>query len=257
MNQIIVKTPDQASAGKPWNYGRVTAEALYLRKSPSRKAARWNNVWPKDRIALIRPSFQDGWYETLYRGQRAFAMADYIEVLPMAVPDSIIERMLFMSEPELGRNRSIYFNGYNGAWCHRFADWLAMHAGLPANRIPDVGNCAWGIVWFNTKQNSGGFYFKNQKLKEGMIRGYSPIRRMKKELTEEERAYIPSVGDYVYFKWLSAKANTRVSHVAIVRQVSSSDIMTIEGNVRSRVTSRVFALDDPRIVGYGKPNYQL
>ncbi len=61
MNQIIEKTPDQASAELPWNYGRVTAEALYLRKSPSRKAARWNNVWPKDRIALIRPSFQDGW----------------------------------------------------------------------------------------------------------------------------------------------------------------------------------------------------
>ena len=257
MSQINMNTPEQVSADQAWNYGRVTAEALYLRKSPSRKAARWNNVWPKDRIALIRPSFEDGWYETLYRGQRAFAMAGYIELIPEAVSDSIVERMLYMAEPELGRNRSIYFNGYNGAWCHRFADWLPMHAGLPSNRIPDVGNCAWGIVWFNTKQNRGGFHFKNQKLKEGMIRGYSPIRRMKKELTEEEQAYIPSVGDYVYFKWLSAKANTRVSHVAIVRQVSSSDIMTIEGNVRSRVTSRVFALDDPRIVGYGKPNYQL
>lgn len=257
MNQIIEKAPDQASAELPWNYGKVTAEALYLRKSPSRKAARWNNVWPKDRIALIRPSFQDGWYETLYRGQRAFAMADYIEALPMAVPDSIIERMLFMSEPELGRNRSIYFNGYNGAWCHRFADWLAMHAGMPSDRIPDVGNCAWGIVWFNTRPNSGGFHFKNQGLKERMISGYSPLKKIGKELTEEEQAYVPSVGDYAYFKWLSAKSNTRVSHVAIVRQVSTSDFITIEGNVRSRVTSRVFALDDPRIVGYGKPNYQL
>ena len=257
MNQISEKTPDQATADPAWNYGRVTAEALYLRKSPSRKATRWNNVWPKDRIALVRPSFEDGWYETLYRGQRAFVMADYIDLLPNPVPDSIIDRMLYMAEPELGRNRSIYFNGYTGAWCHRFADWLAMHAGLPSSRIPDVGNCAWGIVWFSINQNSGGFHFKNQKLKEGMIRGYSPIRRMKKELTEEEQTYIPSVGDYVYFKWLSAKANTRVSHVAIVRQVSSSDFVTIEGNVRSRVTSRVFALNDPRIVGYGKPNYQL
>ena len=257
MSQVKESIPDQASADLPWNYGRVTAEALNLRKSPSRKAARWNNVWPKDRIALIRPSFQDGWYETIYRGQRAFTMADYIEVLPMAVPDSIIERMLFMSEPELGRNRSIYFNGYNGAWCHRFADWLEMHAGMPSDRIPDVGNCAWGIVWFNTRPNSGGFHFKNQTLKERMISGYSPLKKITKELTEEEKAYVPSVGDYVYFKWLSAKANTRVSHVAIVRQVSTSDFITIEGNVRSRVTSRVFALDDPRIIGYGKPNYQL
>ena len=77
MSQINMNTPEQASADQTWNYGRVTAEALYLRKSPSRKAARWNNVWPKDRIALVCPSFEDGWYETLYRGQRAFAMADY------------------------------------------------------------------------------------------------------------------------------------------------------------------------------------
>ena len=257
MSQVKESIPDQASADLPWNYGRVTAEALYLRKSPSRKAARWNNVWPKDRIALIRPSFENGWYETLYRGQRAFVMADYIEVLSVPVPESIIDRMLFMSEPELGRNRSIYFNGYNGSWCHRFADWLAMHAGMPSDRIPDVGNCAWGIVWFNTRPNSGGFHFKNQSLKERMISGYSPLKKIGKELTEEEEAYVPSVGDYVYFKWLSAKSNTRVSHVAIVRQVSTSDFITIEGNVRSRVTSRVFALDDPRIVGYGKPNYQL
>ena len=257
MNQSIEQHTLQVSAEQPWNYGRVTAEALYLRKSPSRKATRWNNVWPKDRIALIRPSYQDGWYETLYRGQQAFAMADYIEVLPDPVPDSIIDRMLFMSEPEFGRNRSIYFNGYNGAWCHRFADWLEMHAGMPSDRISDVGNCAWGIVWFLTRPNSGGFFFKHQNLKERMLNGYSPVKRFKKELTEEEEAYIPSMGDYVYFRWLSAKANTRVSHVAIVRQVSTSDIITIEGNVRSRVTSRVFALNDPRIVGYGKPNYEL
>ena len=49
-------------------------------------------------------------------------MADYIELLTDAVSDSIIDRMLYMSEPKLGQNRSIYFNGYNGAWCHRFAD---------------------------------------------------------------------------------------------------------------------------------------
>ena len=110
MSQINMNTPEQASADQAWNYGRVTTEALYLRKSPSRKAARWNNVWPKDRIALIRPSFEDGWYETLYRGQRAFAMADYIELIPEAVSDSIVERMLYMAEPELGRNRSIYFS---------------------------------------------------------------------------------------------------------------------------------------------------
>ena len=35
---------NQASADLSWNYGKVTAEALYLRKSPSRKAVGWNNA---------------------------------------------------------------------------------------------------------------------------------------------------------------------------------------------------------------------
>ena len=29
-----------------WQYGRVKSNALNVRREPSRKARRWNNVWP-------------------------------------------------------------------------------------------------------------------------------------------------------------------------------------------------------------------
>ena len=144
-----------------WRYGQVKSNALNVRREPSRKARRWNNVWPMNRIVLVKPCAVDGWYETFYRGEPAYVMAGFIKLLDEAVPDSIVERMMFMAEPEKGRSKSIYFNGYGGKWCHRFVDWLAMNAGTLKEMIPDTSNCGKGIVWFATNQNSGGFYFKN------------------------------------------------------------------------------------------------
>ena len=119
-----------------WRYGQVKSNALNVRREPSRKARRWNNVWPMNRLVLVKPGGVDGWYETLYRGEPAYVMAEFIKLLDDPVPNSIVERMMFMALPDNGRSKSIYFNGYNGKWCHRFADWLAMNAGMPKEMIP-------------------------------------------------------------------------------------------------------------------------
>lgn len=153
-----------------WRYGQVKSNALNVRREPSRKARRWNNVWPMNRLVLVKPGGVDGWYETLYRGEPAYVMAEFIKLLDDPVPNSIVERMMFMALPDNGRSKSIYFNGYNGKWCHRFADWLAMNAGMPKEMIPDTSNCGKGIVWFASDENSGGFYFKNTDHKARMIR---------------------------------------------------------------------------------------
>lgn len=55
----------------------------------------------------------------------------FLTPLDPPVPDSIPERMIIMTEPEVGRTNSRYFNGYAGPGGHRFADWLTMHAGMP------------------------------------------------------------------------------------------------------------------------------
>lgn len=169
--------------------------------------------------------------------------------------NSIVDRMIYMAAPEVGRSNSRYFNGYTGQWCHRFADWLAMHAGTSKNLIPNTSNCGKGIVWFVNDAESGGFYFKNAEHKARMIGNYSTIRHLPKELTEEEEAYIPSPGDYIYFRWRNAAKDVNVSHVGIVSGVSEDKLTTVEGNAGGAVANRSYALDNDRIVGYGKARY--
>ena len=238
-----------------WRYGQVKSNALNVRREPSRRARRWNNVWPMNRLVLVKPCSVDGWYETLYRGETAYVMSEFIKLLDETVPNSIVERMLFMAEPEKGRNKSIYFNGYGGKWCHRFADWLAMNAGMPSHMIPNDSNCGNGMVWFINKRNSGGFYFKNAAHKARFINNYPVVDHLDPALSDTESSYVPSPGDYIYFRWKSASPSVNVSHVGIVATVDKSCLTTWEGNSGGQVVNRTFDLNDPQIIGYGKPKY--
>lgn len=238
-----------------WRYGQVKSNALNVRREPSRRARRWNNVWPMNRLVLVKPCSVDGWYETLYRGETAYVMSEFIKLLDEPVPESIVERMLFMAAPEKGRSKSVYFNGYGGKWCHRFADWLAMNAGMPKELIPNTSNCGRGIVWFATNQNSGGFYFKSDEHKKRILRAYSALDGLPCALTEEEMNYVPVPGDYVYFRWKKAANSVNVSHVGIIAASGSNAVETWEGNVCKKVVRGSYLLTDQRIVGYGKPGY--
>lgn len=239
----------------PWQYGQVTSNALNVRREPSRQARRWNNVLPMNRIILIKSCPIPGWYESRYRGELAYVMADFITPLSTIVPQNIVERMLYMAVPEKGRSNSVYFNGYGGKWCHRFADWLAMNAGMPNTYIPNTSNCGKGIVWFATNSASGGFFFQNPEHKLRMIRAYNQLNHIAQELTADESDYRPSPGDYVYFRWRNASSTINVSHVGIVAEIGNTSITTWEGNAGRKVAQRTYALDSDEIVGYGHPVY--
>lgn len=238
-----------------WQYGQVRSNALNVRREPSRKARRWNNVWPMNRLVLVRHCAVDGWYETLYRGRPAYVMADFIKLLDESVPENIVERIIFMAPPENGRSKSIYFNGYGGKWCHRFADWLTMNAGMPPELLPNTSNCGKGIVWFATNNSSGGFCFKSSDHKARIIRAYLALDILPCELTAEERAYAPHPGDYVYFRWNNAAKTVNVNHVGIVASVDKARVITWEGNAGGKVAQRSYPLDSREIVGYGRPVY--
>lgn len=195
------------------------------------------------------------WYESLYRGQAAYVAKEYLNVLDTNVHNSIVDRMLFMAEPELNRDQAAYFNGYSGEWCHRFADWLAMNAGMPMDRIPNDSNCGTGMVWFINNEGSGGFHFKNAEHKARFISSYSAVNHLNPSLTSAEAAYVPAPGDYIYFRWTNAVSNVNVSHVGIVATVGEESLTTWEGNSGGKVVHRSFPLNDAQIVGYGKPAY--
>ena len=253
MKQFVQLMPALPDA---WTYGKVTADPLNVRRRPSISAARWNGPWPKGRIALIKPCVA-GWYETRYRGEVAYVSAQYVLPLAVDVSDSLVDRMLYMAATEIGRSDSRYFNGYTGAWCHRFADWLAMHAGLPKDRIPNTSGCGKGIVWFATDAKSGGFFFKSAEHKKRLMHKYAALKALDTSLTAAERDYVPQPGDYVYFRWSNATSSVTVSHVGIVMDVEDGLIVTVEGNAGGKVGERIYDLDDPRIVCYGRPIYPL
>ena len=71
-----------------WRSGQVKSNALNVRREPSRKARRWNNVWPMNRLVLVKPCSVDGWYETLYRGEPAYVMAEFIKLLDTVIGKS-------------------------------------------------------------------------------------------------------------------------------------------------------------------------
>ena len=175
------------------NYVQINSPSLNVCFSPALSPARYNAPWPINRIALVSPSTPD-WYETTYRGQQAFISAKYVLLLPDPVPSFIPDRLALIATHELGCTNSIYFNGYGGKWCHRFADWLVMHAGMPKERVPDVGGCGWGIVWF---VRNNRFYFKGEAHKRRMISGYPEIRFVTPpSITPDEESYHPVIGDY-------------------------------------------------------------
>lgn len=240
-----------------WAYGQVKSNALNVRRAPSTSARRWNNVWPMNRLVLVKPYTVDGWYETLYRGESAYVMAKFIKLLDESMPESIVDRMLFMVTPELGRDNVIYFNGYSGEWCHRFADWLAMNAGMPIDMIPNDSNCGTGMVWFINNANSGGFHFKNAEHKARFISNYSAVNHLDPALTAAEEAYVPAPGDYIYFRWTNAASSVNVSHVGIVAKVTADSISTWEGNASGKVAQRTYSLQNAQIVGYGHPRYSI
>lgn len=240
-----------------WFYGRVTSKALNIRKEPSTSAFRWNYVWPINRIALIKES-ASGWYQTLYRGEEAYVTSKFVEkTAEPAVASSIVERIQYLAIPELGRHNSAYFNSYSGEWCHRFADWLIMHAAMPNTYIPNTSNCGTGLVWFVTNSKSGGFYFKNSEHKMRIVGVYHAIGHLSKSLTSYEEEYIPAAGDYVYLRWGSAASSVNVSHVGIVRSIEGDSLTTFEGNCSGKVVSRSFTLSNKQIIGYGKPEYRF
>lgn len=71
----------------------------------------------------------------------------------------------------------------------------------------------------------------------------------------------PKVGDIIFFE-----NSARINHTGIVAKVTNSTVYTIEGNTSSgkdiipnggAVCEKSYALNNPRIAGYGRPDYEV
>lgn len=124
-----------------------------------------------------------------------------------------------------------YPNWYNGkkngfAWCDMFVDWcfLTAYGYEDALRLlcqPEKSagaGCTYSRRYY---ANKGQFYTS------------------------------PKVGDQIFF----GTSINDCSHTGLVVDVDSSKVYTIEGNTSDMVAKRSYALNNSRIVGYGRPKY--
>lgn len=77
---------------------------------------------------------------------------------------------------------------------------------------------------------------------------------------EENDAYIPQPGDYIYYDWDdSGKGDNKgyTEHVGIVQKVADGIIYVIEGNYSNSVKIRKIQVNGKYIRGYGVPKYDV
>ena len=118
-------------------------------------------------------------------------------------------------------------NGY--AWCDLFVDWCFISAyglsdalRLLCQPTKSAGaGCTYSLQYY---RNKGQYY---------------------------ARGNTPKIGDQIFF----GSGTSNVEHTGIVYAVDASKVYTIEGNTSDQVARRSYALNNSRIVGYGRPKY--
>ena len=109
------------------------------------------------------------------------------------------------------------------AWCMAFISWCANQAGVPTDIIPKENYCPDAVKFFKSKG-----IFKTRK------------------------EHTPKSGDIVFFDW---NKNNAADHVGIVVDVTSKNIITVEGNKGDAVKKCTYKKSYSCILGYGIPEY--
>ena len=121
-----------------------------------------------------------------------------------------------------------YYNGNkNGfAWCDVFVDWCFFKAygATEGQRIEcQTGDCGAGCTFSMQYYQSKGRFDKT-----------------------------PKVGDQIFFRY---SGSSGADHTGIVVEVTSSQIVTVEGNSGDQVKKNTYARTYGCIIGYGHPLY--
>ncbi len=75
---------------------------------------------------------------------------------------------------------------------------------------------------------------------------------------EENDSHVPLPGDLIFYAWDESPFGDNTGwadHVGIVVGTSGPFVKVIEGNYEDQVGYRIILIGDPRIRGYGLPNY--
>jgi uncharacterized protein YgiM (DUF1202 family) len=239
-----------------WRYGLVNAKPdVNIRNEPSTSGTTILGRWQTNRIGIVTDSSTPDWYKTNWKGKTAYVNMPYLDEIGQA-SDSIPQRMQTIAKNEIGLAEPDAYKYYgipSGVdWCQLFVNWLALQAGMDPALVPTTASTPEAVQWHIV--NGNRFWFVSEENKAKM-REYSNevYSNTVPELTPEELAFVPQTGDFIYFRWAS-QPNDHCSHVGFVNSVDTAKgtLVTVEGNVSNKVSSRTFKLSDSQIVGYGR-----
>ncbi len=239
-----------------WRYGLVTVTPdVNIRNAPSTSGTAILGRWQNFRIGIVSASSTTGWYVTNWKGKTAYVSMQYLSDKGEA-SSSIPERMKTIAKNEIGLAEPAAYKYYGIAsgteWCQVFVNWLALQAGMSQSLVPDTASTPKAIEWHIV--NGNRFWFATSENKAKMREYSTAVSSNTVEgLTDEEKAFVPQAGDFIYFRW-DSHPNDHCSHVGFVYSVDTSNktLTTVEGNVSNKVVSRTFSLSDSEIVGYGR-----
>ena len=121
-----------------------------------------------------------------------------------------------------------YNGGKNGyAWCDVFVDWcfVKCYGVVGAKELlcqPDNSAGAGCLYSVNYFKNKGQFFRSG-----------------------------PQTGDQIFFSYKAGE----VSHTGLVVEVTATTVTTVEGNSSDQVAKRTYNINDSKIYGYGRPNW--
>lgn len=125
-----------------------------------------------------------------------------------------------------------YPKWYNGKkngneWCDMFVDWCFLTAFGYADALrllcQPERSCGAGCTWSARYYKEKGQFFTSN----------------------------PKMGDQIFF----GTSIDNCTHTGLVEKVDASKVYTIEGNTDNQSARRSYALNNSRIVGYGRPKY--
>jgi uncharacterized protein YgiM (DUF1202 family) len=250
-------TGDGVTPPEPgWRYGQVTVTPdVNIRNGPSTSGTTILGRWQNNRIGIVSASSTDGWYVTNWKGKTAYVSMSYLHDVGAASP-VMPERMQMIAKNEIGLAEPAAYKYYGIAsgteWCQLFVNWLALQAGMGTSLVPNTASTPEGIEWHIV--NGYRFWFVSEENKAKMQEYSTAVSsNTVAGLTDEEKAFVPQAGDFIYFRW-DSHPEDHCSHVGFVYSVDTANntLTTVEGNVSNKVVSRNWALSHDEIVGYGR-----
>ena len=190
--------------------------------------------------------------------EKSEATTNSLDVETKKKTDVKIDEIVKELDSEVGNGPTKYrtwFYGYDNSgvdWCAIFVNWIFNHDGNS------------GLFIEKESGQAGAGYSCRDSVKAGYGKWYSTWN------VKDRSSIKPQPGDVVTFVWdgdVTAKENSQdkywSSHVAYVYKVENNRIYIIEGNAASSNAnsaivdnSRSFDINDSRINGYYRPNYE-